>query len=56
MLVNLSLSPGYRLRITRASRMSELADRVITAIAAVGGSAAFLEVLRRWLQRRRVRS
>jgi hypothetical protein len=32
--------------------MSELADRVITAIAAVGGSAAFLEVLRRWLQRR----
>ena len=52
MLVNLSLSPGYRLKITRASRMSELADRVITAIAAVGGSAAFLEVLRRWLQRR----
>jgi hypothetical protein len=51
MLVNLSLSPGYRLKITRASRMSELADRVITAIAAVGGSAAFLEVLRRWLQR-----
>ena len=32
--------------------MSELADRVITAIAAVGGSVAFLEVLRRWLQRR----
>ena len=32
--------------------MSELADRVITAIAAVGGSAAFLEVLRRRLQRR----
>ena len=52
MLVNLSLSPGYRLKITKASRMSELADRVITAIAAVGGSAAFLEVLRRWLQRR----
>ena len=52
MLVNLSLSPGYRLKITRASRMNELADRVITAIAAVGGSAAFLEVLRRWLQRR----
>jgi len=52
MLVNLSLSPGYRLKITRASRMSELADRVITAIATVGGSAAFLEVLRRWLQRR----
>ena len=37
MLVNLSLSPGYRLKITRASRMSELADRVITAIAAVAG-------------------
>jgi hypothetical protein len=55
MLVNLSLSPGYRLKITRASRMSELADRVITAIAAVGGSAAFLEVLRRWLQRRQDR-
>jgi hypothetical protein len=52
MLVNLSLSPGYRLKITRDSRMSELADRVITALAAVGGSAAFLEVLRRWLQRR----
>jgi hypothetical protein len=47
-----ALSNGYRLKITRASRMSELADRVITAIAAVGGSAAFLEVLRRWLQRR----
>jgi hypothetical protein len=41
MLVNLSLSPGYRMKITRASRMSELADRVITAIAAVGGSAAW---------------
>ncbi len=52
MLVNLSLSPGYRLKIMRASRMSELADRVITAIAAIGGSTAFLEVLRRWLQRR----
>jgi hypothetical protein len=52
MLVNLSLSPGYRLKITRVSRMSELAARVITAIATVGGSAAFLEVLRRWLQRR----
>ncbi len=47
-----ALPPGYRLKITRASRMSELADRVITAIAAVGGSAAFLEILRRWLQRR----
>jgi hypothetical protein len=31
--------------------MSELADRVITAIAAAGGSAAFPEVLRHWLQR-----
>ena len=47
-----ALSNGYRLKITRASRMSDLVDRVITAIAAVGGSAAFLEILRRWLQRR----
>jgi hypothetical protein len=52
MLVNLSLGPSYRLKITRASRMSEFAGRVITAIAAVGGSAAFPEVLRRWPQRR----
>jgi len=52
MQVNLTLSPGYRLKISRASRMSDLADRVITALTAVGGSAAFLEVLRRWLQRR----
>lgn len=34
-----ALSNGYRLKPTRASRMSELADRIITAIAAVGGSA-----------------
>src|SRR5215210_6609893 len=47
-----ALSNGYRLKIKRPSLMSQLADRVITAIAAVGGSAAFLEVLRRWLQRR----
>jgi len=52
MQVNLSLNPGYRLKISRASRMSDLADRVITALTAIGGSAAFLEVLRRWLQRR----
>ncbi|HEX5719258.1 MAG TPA: DUF1168 domain-containing protein [Thermoanaerobaculia bacterium] len=52
MQVNLSLTPGYRLKITRASRMSELVDRTITGLAALGGSAAFLEVLRRWLQRR----
>ena len=52
MQVNLSLSPGYRLKITRASRMSQLADRVLTTLSAIGGSAAFLEVLRRWLQRR----
>jgi hypothetical protein len=32
--------------------MSELADRVLTSLAALGGSAAFLEILRRWLQRR----
>src|SRR5688500_12235457 len=52
MQVNLSLTPGYRLKITRASRMSELVDRTITGLAAIGGSAAFLEILRRWLQRR----
>ena len=52
MQVNLSLSPGYRLKISRASRMGDLADRAITALTAVGGSAAFLELLRRWLQRR----
>jgi len=52
MLVNLSLSPGYRLKISRASRMSELTDRVLTTLTAIGGSAAFLEILRRWLQRR----
>ena len=34
------------------SRMSDLADRAITALTAIGGSAAFLEILRRWLQRR----
>jgi hypothetical protein len=32
--------------------MSELVDHVITGLAALGGSAAFLEILRRWLQRR----
>jgi len=52
MQVSLSLSPGYRLKISRASRMSQLADQVLTALTAIGGSAAFLEVLRRWLQRR----
>jgi hypothetical protein len=52
MQVSLSLSPGYRLKISRASRMSELVDRAITGLAALGGSAAFLEILRRWLQRR----
>jgi hypothetical protein len=52
MQVNLSLTPGYRLKISRASRMSELVDRAITGLAALGGSAAFLEILRRWLQRR----
>jgi flagellar motility protein MotE (MotC chaperone) len=52
MQVSLSLTPGYRLKILRVSRMSELVDRAVTAIAALGGSAAFLEVLRRWLQRR----
>jgi hypothetical protein len=43
---------SYRLKITRASRMSELVDRIITGLAALGGSAALLEILRRWLQRR----
>src|SRR6188474_964980 len=52
MQVNLSLTPGYRLKISRASHMSELVDRAITGLAALGGSAAFLEILRRWLQRR----
>ena len=52
MQVNLTLTPGYRLKITRASRMSELVDRTITGLAALGGSAAFLEILRRWMQRR----
>jgi hypothetical protein len=32
--------------------MSELVDRTIAGLAALGGSAAFLEILRRWLQRR----
>jgi len=44
--------PGYRLKISRASHLSELVDRVITGLAALGGSAAFLEILRRGLQRR----
>ena len=44
--------PGYHLKISRASRMSDLVDRAITGLAAFGGSAAFLEILRRWLQRR----
>jgi hypothetical protein len=35
--------------------MSELVDRVITGLAAGGGSATLLEILRRWLQRRHVR-
>src|SRR6185295_20135212 len=52
MQVSLSLSPGYRLKISRASRMSQVTDQVLTALTAIGGSAAFLEVLRRWLQRR----
>ena len=52
MQVSLSLSSGYRLKISRASRMSELIDRSIAGLAALGGSAAFLEILRRWLQRR----
>lgn len=32
--------------------MSELVDRAITGLAALGGGSAFLELLRRWLQRR----
>jgi hypothetical protein len=52
MQINLSLSSGYRLKISRALRMGELFDRVIAGLAALGGSAAFLEILRRWLQRR----
>jgi thioesterase domain-containing protein len=52
MQVHLTVTPGYRLKIARISRMSELVDRALTSLAAVGGSAAFLEILRRWLQRR----
>src|SRR4029079_14841643 len=52
MQVSLSLSPGYRLKISRVSRMSALGDRIIAGLAGLGGSAAFLEILRRWLQRR----
>lgn len=52
MQVQLTVTPGYRLKITRNSRMSELVDRALASLAAVGGSAAFLEILRRWLQRR----
>ena len=52
MQVHLTVTPGYRLQIARVSRMSELADRILASLAAVGGSAAFLEILRRWLQRR----
>jgi flagellar motility protein MotE (MotC chaperone) len=52
MQISLSLSPGYRLKISRTSRMSALGDRVIAGVAGLGGSAAFLEILRRWLQRR----
>ncbi len=55
MQVHLTLTPGYRLKIARASRMSELVDRTLTSLAALGGSAAFLEILRRWLQRRQDR-
>ncbi len=47
-----ALTSGYRLKITRPSLMSELVDRIVTGLAALGGSAAFLELLRRWLQRR----
>jgi hypothetical protein len=52
MQVHLTVTPGYRLKIARISCMSELVDRALTSLAAVGGSAAFLEILRRWLQRR----
>jgi hypothetical protein len=52
MQANLSLTSGYRMKISRAARVSELVDRAINGLAALGGSVAFLEVLRRWLQRR----
>jgi len=52
MQIHLTLNSGYRLRISRALRMGELFDRTLAGLAAVGGSAAFLEILRRWLQRR----
>ena len=47
-----ALTSGYRLKIKRPSLMSDLTDRLLTAATALGGSAAFLEILRRWLQRR----
>lgn len=50
-----ALSPGYCLKISRAARMSELVDRTIAGLAALGGSGAFLEILRRWLQGHRTR-
>jgi hypothetical protein len=49
-----ALSNGNCLKVSRASRMSDLAERMITALSTIGGwSAAFLEALRRWPQRRR---
>ena len=42
MQVNLILTPGYRLKITRALRMSELVDRAITGLAALGSSVVDL--------------
>lgn len=50
-----ALPPGYHLNLKRPSHMSQLADRALTALTALGGSAAFLEILRRWLQRRQDR-
>jgi hypothetical protein len=52
MQVHLTVTPGYRLKIARISLMSEMVDRALASLAAVGGSAAFLEILRRWLQSR----
>jgi hypothetical protein len=50
-----ALPPGYHLKLERPTYMSQLADRALTALTAIGGSAAFLELLRRWLQRRQDR-
>ncbi len=38
----MQVSAGYRLKISQASRMSYSRLQVLTALTAIGGSAAFL--------------